>query len=248
MAQIPDQIRQKTNMTAASKPIANVVTTPAQVLIYIPNIIGYTRVAFALISFVLLLVSPSYWRWGIAFYLANFAGDLFDGWAARRWNQCSSWGSVLDMVTDRCGTTGFLYVLGNQSSYVSMRLSCLGLLILDVASHWVQMHSSLALGVHHKSIEGNQKKNILVRWFYQHYAFFGYLCVGAEFTYICGYIVVLGHEENGLVHDWECTLAQIVLLLSSPGWCAKQIVNIAQLASSAYAIAEFDAQQTIKYQ
>jgi hypothetical protein len=47
------------------------------------------------------------------------------------------------------------------------------------------MHSSLALtGAHHKSLEGNKGKNFLVRWFYQYYWFFGYLCVGAELTYI----------------------------------------------------------------
>lgn len=41
----------------------------------------------------------------------SFAADLFDGMAARRFNQCSSFGGMLDMVTDRCSTLGLLFIL-----------------------------------------------------------------------------------------------------------------------------------------
>ncbi len=77
------------------------------------------------------------------------------------------------MITDRCSTTGLLYVLAAE--YTAMdeelplpffRLTFLALLLLDIASHWCQMYSSLSVGAHHKSEEGNAGKNFLVRWLY----------------------------------------------------------------------------------
>jgi CDP-diacylglycerol--inositol 3-phosphatidyltransferase len=111
------------------------------------------------------------------------------------------------------------------------------------------MHSSLALtGAHHKSVEGNKGKNFLVRWFYQYYWFFGYLCVGAELTYILLYLrikVVVSplspHHDFVVVAQYVLSLA---LLVCAPGCVAKQMVNIAQLASSCYAIADHDAHNT----
>ena len=44
-------------------------------------------------------------------YIASFVGDLFDGMAARKFNQSSSFGGLLDMITDRCATLGLLFVL-----------------------------------------------------------------------------------------------------------------------------------------
>jgi hypothetical protein len=34
--------------------------------------------------------------------------QLFDGWAARKYDQCSKFGGILDMVTDRLATCGVL--------------------------------------------------------------------------------------------------------------------------------------------
>ena len=47
----------------------------------------------------------------IASYIYSFAADLFDGMAARKFNQCSTFGGLLDMVTDRCSTLGLLFIL-----------------------------------------------------------------------------------------------------------------------------------------
>lgn len=57
----------------------------------------------------------------LTMYLLSFVLDLFDGMAARRFDQCSEFGGLLDMVTDRCSTLGLFFVLygeyGSQSSY-----------------------------------------------------------------------------------------------------------------------------------
>jgi CDP-diacylglycerol--inositol 3-phosphatidyltransferase len=237
------------------------------VILYIPNIIGYIRVICAIVSYMIMIYIPHYWLLGIILYLLNFIGDLFDGLIARKLNQTSMYGSVLDMITDRCSTTGLLYILSNEYIIISMnshissdninnitistaassipiyRTLFLFLIILDISSHWVQMHSTLALHsnnndneVHHKSDVCNKDKNFLVRWFYKYYYFFGYLCVGTEFTYILLYIQLHLHPYHPIASKLH-----ILLLVCIPGCCMKQLVNVAQLVSSFYSIAQHDA-------
>ena len=52
-------------------------TTPEEVLLYVPNIIGYSRVLFTIGSLVLMLTMPKYWVLSTALYVASFVGDLF---------------------------------------------------------------------------------------------------------------------------------------------------------------------------
>ena len=111
-------------------------------------------------------------------------------------------------------------------------------MILDISSHWCQMYSSSLIkdGAHHKSEEGNKGRNILVQWFYKYYYFFGYLCVGAEFTYICLYVIRFA-PPGGLAY----TAALYFLYACIPGCAAKQAVNLMQLSSACYLVAEKDA-------
>lgn len=90
--------------------------TAGDVLVYIPNIIGYSRVALTLTSIVLMICFPTLWILAISCYVASFVGDMFDGMAARKYNQCSAFGGLIDMVTDRCSTTGLLSVLSREYS------------------------------------------------------------------------------------------------------------------------------------
>jgi len=109
-------------------------TTAGDVLVYIPNLIGYLRVALTLTSIVLMICYPGYWVIAIAFYLASFVGDLFDGMAARKFDQCSSFGGLIDMVTDRCSTAGLLCVLSreysNEPTLVLVRRCCMHYCVL----------------------------------------------------------------------------------------------------------------------
>ena len=81
-------------------------TTPENVLLYVPNLIGYARVLSTLASLTLMLTAPQHWVVAIALYIGSFVGDLFDGLVARKLNQTSTFGGLLDMVTDRCSTLG----------------------------------------------------------------------------------------------------------------------------------------------
>jgi CDP-diacylglycerol--inositol 3-phosphatidyltransferase len=210
------------------------MTTARDVLVYIPNLIGYARVVLTLTSLVLMTAVPSQWLLAVVLYFLSFAGDMIDGMAARRYNQCSQFGGVLDMITDRCSTLGLLMVLSSASKSDVYSLIYMGLAILDVSSHWIQMHSTL--GQHHKSEEGNQGRHFLVRWFYKYYWFFGYLCVGAELTYITSFALIRMSDKN----EWY-KVVETLRYLCLPGCVLKQCVNTSQLLSACYAIAEMDA-------
>lgn len=91
-------------------------SSAADVLLYLPNIIGYLRVIFTVSSLILMICFPEHWIIAIILYLSSFVGDLLDGLVARKVNQCSTFGGLLDMVTDRCSTAGLLCVLSNEHS------------------------------------------------------------------------------------------------------------------------------------
>ena len=117
----------------------------------------------------------------------------------------------------------------------------LSLAVLDIASHWCQMHSTATLQTHHKSTEGNADRFFLVRWYYQCYPFFGYCCISAEATYITMYVVA--HADEG---SFWYSLASCILKICIPGHVMKQIVNVFQLCSACAAVAEHDAKEKTK--
>ena len=101
------------------------------------------------------------------------------------------------------------------------------------------MYSTCALGQHHKSDEGNKDRSFLVRWFYKYYFFFGYLCVGAEFTFILAF--VMQYAEATYI-----PILKLILLMVLPGCILKQFVNVAQLTSACYMVASRDATEKSK--
>ena len=57
--------------------MATKTTTANDVLLYVPNLIGYSRVAFTIGALFLMIAAKDYWILAIALYLASFVGDLF---------------------------------------------------------------------------------------------------------------------------------------------------------------------------
>lgn len=107
--------QQTTTAVASLRSGASTMTTANDVLWFVPNLIGYLRVAMALLAFGLMAKSgEDYWLVAVLLYIGSFVGDLFDGWAARKLDQCSVMGGLLDMITDRCATLGFLYILSGD--------------------------------------------------------------------------------------------------------------------------------------
>lgn len=202
--------------------------THRDVYLYYPNIIGYLRVLFTIIAILAGKTNP--WIFFV-FYLTSFVFDALDGKVARLYNQCSDFGSVLDMVTDRCSTAMLLVLLGTlyPDSY---HLFAFGL-GLDISSHWFHMYSSIKSGAHHKSDKA--QTNFIMRLYYGNFYFFGYLCVGAEVFYIALYLLAFSDDSGigGFGGYLAVYFIRAVVYLCAPGNFLKQFVNVVQLLGAA---------------
>ena len=200
--------------------------TSLSVILFYPNIIGYLRVLCMAASFYFALQQDA-WKLTVILYLMAFVGDVVDGYVARAFDQCSEFGGVLDMVTDRVSTCGFLVIVSHL--YPSYTFVFVLLIVLDISSHWFHVISVTA---HHKSKEALAHRNPLLQWYYSIYPLFGYCCVGTEMFYILLY--VLHHYPHDIMES-VCYYGCL------PACILKQIVNVIQLLSAADAIASKDA-------
>ncbi|KAG8685995.1 CDP-diacylglycerol-inositol 3-phosphatidyltransferase [Ceratobasidium sp. 394] len=110
-------------------------TYDENVYLFVPNIIGYTRVILAGFSLHYMGTHPNTCTllYGISCLL-----DAVDGQAARALNQTSKFGAVLDMVTDRCTTSCLLcYLASRYTSYATLFQM---LITLDFSSHYMHMY------------------------------------------------------------------------------------------------------------
>lgn len=223
---------------AAPKKAVQKPQSTAEVYLYIPNLIGYAR---AILTITFIHFALTEWKIATVCYVLSFAGDLFDGIAARAFNQCSKFGAVLDMVVDRCTTACLLVILSHQYKKQMFMYSCL--IALDFGSHWFHMYASATAGGHHKADDTNKDKNFVVRMYYGNYFFFGYCCVGQEFFYILQYILYFEPEAAlGSV-----TLADVCYYGMGPAFVFKQIANVAQMCSATDMLikAEFESTKSI---
>ncbi|KAK8970839.1 CDP-diacylglycerol--inositol 3-phosphatidyltransferase 1 [Platanthera guangdongensis] len=198
------------------------------VYLYIPNILGYMRILLNVVAFALCFSSKS---WFAALYFISFICDGVDGWLARKFNQVSTFGAVLDMLTDRVSTACLLAIL---SQLYRPGLIFLALLGLDIASHWLQMYSTFLSGKSsHKDIE--DKSSWLLRAYYQHRYFMAFCCVGSEVLYIILFLIHKNQDESLIsvsMNAAKKSLPLLVLLtLSLFGWGIKQLVNVIQVSS-----------------
>jgi len=89
--------------------------------------------------------------------------DALDGYLARRFEQSTKFGAVLDMVTDRCTTACLLVFLA--SAWPRFAIVFQGLISLDLASHYVHMYATLVTGGQsHKNIEADD--NYILHLYY----------------------------------------------------------------------------------
>ncbi|KAK5128964.1 hypothetical protein LTR85_000297 [Meristemomyces frigidus] len=115
--------------------------TDENIFLFVPNLIGYTRIILALAS---LFFMPLHPRRCSFLYSISCLMDALDGIAARKYNQSTRFGAVLDMVTDRCTTTCLLVFLATAKPAYSWIFQ--GLISLDLASHYMHMYATLAMG------------------------------------------------------------------------------------------------------
>ncbi|CAO3663861.1 unnamed protein product [Rhizopus stolonifer] len=148
----------------------------------------------------------------VPLYCISCLLDAVDGNAARYFDQCSKFGSVLDMVTDRCTTTCLLCFLSIR--YPEWTLIFQFLISLDFSSHYMHMYSSMVSGSssHKKISEGQswylriyytntvkQKELVecrVINFFFSQIVLF-IMCAGNELFFVLLYIFNFSGTLNG---------------------------------------------------
>jgi hypothetical protein len=117
---------------------------------------GYSRIVLAVAS---LYYMPLHPRTCSLLYSVSCLLDALDGYAARYFEQSTRFGAVLDMVTDRCTTACLLVFL--SSAFPRWAILFQGLISLDLASHYMHMYATLAMGGaenSHKNVDKSRSR------------------------------------------------------------------------------------------
>jgi len=199
------------------------------VFLFVPNLIGYTRVILAALAMHYMNHHPIYST--VAYCISQLL-DAVDGHAARYLGQASKFGAVLDMVTDRATTSCLLCYL--SSVYPQYALVFQFLIALDFSSHYMHMYSSLVTGSKSHKLVTSDVSRIL--WFYYNDPTTLFLiCAGNELFFVALY---LAHWVNtpvtlpvsiSLPFLESLTWPELVALICFPISALKNIINIVQL-------------------
>jgi len=210
--------------------LATAQTYSENVFLFIPNLIGYTRVILAGLSLHFMSYHPKYCTLA---YVISCLLDAVDGQAARALGQTSKFGAVLDMVTDRCTTSCLLCYL--SSVYPDYAILFQFLIALDFSSHYMHMYSSLVTGsTSHKLVTSDVSR---ILWLYYNDSRTLFLiCAGNELFFVALYLMKWVHTPIGLgayasyaPFLTDVTYPQAMALLSFPICFTKNIINLVQL-------------------
>ncbi|XP_016135182.1 CDP-diacylglycerol--inositol 3-phosphatidyltransferase-like [Sinocyclocheilus grahami] len=178
------------------------------IFLFVPNLIGYARIALALVSFSLMPCCPGP---AVFCYLLSALLDAFDGHAARALNQGTKFGAMLDMLTDRCATMCLLVnlaLLYPAYTFLFQLSMC-----LDVASHWLHLHSSMMKGAtSHKTID--LSGNPILRLYYTSRPVLFFMCMGNE-LFFCLLYIMFYIEEPQVWLQWLLGVCGVVCVLKS---------------------------------
>jgi CDP-diacylglycerol--inositol 3-phosphatidyltransferase len=206
------------------------------VYLFIPNIIGYARVVLMFVGFYYM---PTCYVTAGTCYLLSQLLDAFDGHAARAYNQCTKFGAVLDMVTDRVSTAGLLVCL--SLFYPKMVFVFQFLIVLDISSHWIQVYSTLLRGeTSHKKID--QSGNIVLRLYYTSRVVLFSMCAGNELFFAMLYLL---HFTTGPIVGGGVGLFTIVAVLCLPVCVTKNLISVVQLVGGMQILADIDVKDRV---
>lgn len=208
------------------------------VFLFIPNLIGYVRY---IMIFAAIFTYREHPLW--TFFLAGMSSvlDAFDGMAARKFNQSTNFGMVLDMVCDRAADAVILAFLG--ALYPEYAFIFYGDILLDLTSHWYQMYAALSSGEHHKESKNRFK---LLDIYYKNKTVLFTLCAGnglfMAMCYITYFEKSLGFGETLIFVN------RVLLVITGVLFAIKKLMSVLQLISASQKIAEKDAQRRAKTQ
>ncbi|XP_006011493.1 CDP-diacylglycerol--inositol 3-phosphatidyltransferase [Latimeria chalumnae] len=206
------------------------------IFLFVPNLIGYARILLAFIAFYFMPTNPTV---ASSFYLLSGLLDAFDGHAARALNQGTKFGAMLDMLTDRCATMCFLVNL--SLLYPQYTILFQVSMTIDVASHWLHLHSSTMKGnSSHKSID--LSGNPILRIYYTSRPVLFVMCAGNELFYCMLYLLAFG--EGPLVGS--VGLFRLLLWICTPVALLKTAVSLLHLVTASLNVAAMDMAERAK--
>ena len=192
------------------------------VFLFIPNIIGYFRYLFVIFS---IFIYRDYPLLTVLFLAISEILDAFDGMAARKFNQSTNFGAVLDMVCDRASDAVILAFLG--ALYPQYGIIFYGDILLDLTSHWYQMYAALSMGEHHKKIKNRFE---LLNIYYGNKTVLFTLCAGNGLfmgvCYLTYFETQLGFTASVIV------IMRILLVITGILFAIKKVMSVLQLISA----------------
>lgn len=206
-----------------------------QVYTFVPNLIGFSRVILLILSFFSMKDYPTL-TMGI-FYSMSCLLDAFDGYYARKFGQSTSFGAVLDMITDRSSTCSLIVFL--SILYPEFCIIFQILLSLDLSSHYVHMYAQLSSGSEsHKKL--SKDANWLLKLYYENRTFLFLVCAFNEIFYVSLYLY---HFDYFYLPYTNLDFSLILIVVSAPVWFFKQVCNVIQLINASDMLAELDAKK-----
>ncbi|KAI9863403.1 MAG: CDP-diacylglycerol-inositol 3-phosphatidyltransferase [Trichoglossum hirsutum] len=155
------------------------------IFLFIPNLIGYSRIILAGAS---LYYMPLHPRTCSILYSISCLLDALDGFAARYYHQSTRFGAVLDMVTDRCTTACLLVFL--SSAWPRWAILFQSLISLDLASHYMHMYATLAMGgtgQSHKKVD--ESRSWVLNLYYSNNKVLFLFCAFNELFFLALYLL-----------------------------------------------------------
>lgn len=200
------------------------------VFLFPPNLLGYARIALALVS--VATAFQSSFVFCLCYALSQIL-DALDGHLARALGQATQFGAVLDQVTDRLSTVN-IFVL-NAMVWPNWYLLFLGVMLVDLGGHWVHTFATLHAGKgNHKMIANNWT---FLKFYYENKP--------VMFTFHAGYetawtLLFLASKPT-LISASMLRLIKIFILYPSFILAfLKTVTNVLQLIYGAQVLAEID--------
>ncbi|KIL69674.1 hypothetical protein M378DRAFT_184084 [Amanita muscaria Koide BX008] len=205
----------------AAVDLATAQSYSENVFLFVPNLIGYTRIILAGLSLHFMSYHPKYCTLA---YVISCLLDAVDGQAARALGQTSKFGAVLDM--NRCTTSCLLCYL--SSAYPKYAILFQFLIALDFSSHYMHMYSSLVTGSSSHKLVTSDVSRILWLYYNDSRTLF-FVCAGNELFFVSLYLIKWIKTPVGLPFISSLTYAELLACLSFPVFLVKNIINVVQL-------------------
>ncbi|OWF37455.1 CDP-diacylglycerol--inositol 3-phosphatidyltransferase-like [Mizuhopecten yessoensis] len=202
------------------------------VFLFVPNIIGYIRIIC--IAVASLNMVSNHWI-AVIFYMMASLLDGLDGFTARKLNQCSRFGALLDIITDICVSNVCLLSCLCHLYPQYMVLFQLSM-VLEVSSRWLLTQSTAMIGIKNIKERDYTKESRLIELYYKNKVFLGAVCIGNDLFFAMLYLTYFTTGP----HVGSLGLFELLMYLSAPFSLVMFAVGVAILILASKSIVRLD--------